>query len=97
MWVVFKKWKVALVGEFTQEFFLVHVVLERFSSIDENDRNLVIVLTAQVGVSIDVDLLPGEASAAGKLGKAFFDDLTQMAALAGVHHYIVSVWHARRF
>lgn len=97
MKVLFKEWAIALIGQFSQEFLLVHAVLESFTSVDEDDRNFVIVLAAQFGVGVHVNLLPSEASAAGEFGKTFFDDLTQVAALAGVDHNVVSLWHVIRF
>jgi hypothetical protein len=74
------------VGEFAEKFLLVHVVLEGFPAINENYRDLVVVLAAESGVSVDIDLLPGEAAAARELVEALFDHLTQMAPFARVDH-----------
>jgi hypothetical protein len=76
----------ALAGELSQEFLLVHVIFESFTTIDEDDRDLVIELTAKFGVGVYVDVLPGESSAARKLGQTFFHHFTQVAALAGIDY-----------
>jgi hypothetical protein len=62
-------------SEFAQEFLLVHAVLEGFAAVDEDDGNFVVELAAKFGVQVNVNFMPGEAAAARKLGKAFFDNL----------------------
>jgi hypothetical protein len=84
-------------GEFAEKFLLVHVVLEGFSPINKDHRDLVVELAAESGVGVDVDLLPGEAAAARELVEAFFDDFTQVASLARIDHDGARVWHAGRF
>jgi hypothetical protein len=84
-------------GEFTEEFLLVHMVLEGFSPINKDHGDLVVELSAESGVGVDVDLLPDEAAAARQLVEAFFDDFTQVASLARVDHDGSGIWHAGRF
>ena len=73
-----------LAGEFAEEFPLVHVVLEGFAAVDEDDGNFVGKLAAQFFVAIHIHLMPSETTAALQLAKSFFDDFTQVTALAGV-------------
>ncbi len=65
-----------LVRQLPQKFLLVHVVLEGFAAIDEDDRDFVVELAAKFGVGINVNLLPRESSAPRKLGQTLFDDFT---------------------
>jgi hypothetical protein len=88
---------VNLAGDFAQEFLLVHVVLEGFVAINENDGDFVVVLTAKVGVGVDVDFAPGKAPAAGELGQTFFDNLAEVTSLARIDDDGTGCWHARRF
>ena len=83
-----------LAGQLLQEFLLVHVVLESFAAIDEDDRNFVVELAAKVRVGVNVDLMPGESSPARKLGQALFHHFTQVASFAGVNHDVAELWHA---
>jgi Zn-dependent peptidase ImmA (M78 family) len=76
----------ALASQFPQEFLLVHVVLEGFAPVDEDDRDFVIELASKLGVGVHIDLLPGESSPPRKFGKALFDHFTQVASLAGIDH-----------
>jgi hypothetical protein len=75
----------ALAGKFAQELLLVHSVLEGFAAVDENNRHLVVELAAKFSIGIDVDLAPGETTAAREFGKALFDDFAKMASFARVH------------
>ena len=72
---------------------LVHAVFEGFAAIDEDDRDLVGELAAELVVGVDVDFLPGEPAAAMELGEGFFHDLTEVAAFAGVEHDLAGLWH----
>jgi hypothetical protein len=83
-----------LAGQFAQEFLFVHAVLEGFAAVDEDDGDFVGELAADLGVGVHIDFAPGETSAAGKLGEAFFDDLAKMASLAGVDHDGAGIGHA---
>ena len=84
----------ASADESAQEFPLVHAVLERFATVDENDRNLVVELPAQFRIHIDVDLLPCKAAAARKLGEALFHHFAEMASLSGIYDDATRLWHA---
>ena len=86
-----------LAGEFAEEFFLVHAVLEGLAAVNEDDRDLVVVLAAEFGVSVYVNLAPGEAAPAGELVEALFHHLAEMAAFAGIHDDCARLWHAERF
>jgi len=77
----------------------VHVILERFTSIDEDYGNLVVVLLLQLGICIDVHLVPFEVGIALELRERLFHDLTKMASFTRIHHdfvhkVILSVSHA---
>jgi hypothetical protein len=81
-------------GQLAQEFLLVHVVLEGFSPIDEDDRNFIVKLSAELEVRIDIDFTPGKASTTRELRETLFYNFAQMTALAGIHHDCARVWHA---
>jgi len=89
--------KLSLAGEFAEEFPLVHVVLEGFAAVDEDDGDFIVKLAADFVIGINVDFTPGEAAMAGKLDQAFLDDFAEMASLAGVNHDLAGVWHGRDF
>jgi hypothetical protein len=86
-----------LAGEFSKEFALVHVVLEGFAAVDEDDGDFIVKLTADFVIGINVDFTPGEAAMAGELDQAFLDHFAEMASLAGVNHDLAGVWHGRDF
>jgi hypothetical protein len=58
-------WSNPLAGELSEEFLLVHVILEGFAAVNENYRNFIVELAAEFMVGVDVDFVPGETSAAG--------------------------------
>lgn len=78
----------------SQKFLLVHAVLEGFAAIDEDDRDFIVELAAEVRVAVDIDFLPGESTAAGEFREAFLYDFTQVTALARVHNDAAKLWHA---
>jgi hypothetical protein len=83
-----------LAGQLSQEFLLVHAVLEGFTAIDEDDRDFVVELAPKFGVSVYVDLLPGKSPPPRQLGQALFDYFAQVASLAGINHDAARLWHA---
>jgi len=85
------------IDKLAQEFAFIHAVLEGLAAIDEDDRNLVGKLAAQLFVAVDVDLPPGEATAAFEFAQCLLDDFTQMAALAGIDDDFASFRHEVRF
>jgi len=87
----------ALAGQLPQELAFVHVVLEGFAAVDEDDGDFVVVLTAEFRVLVDIDFLPGESAVARELGQALFYHFTQMASLAGIDHDAAGLWHAGGF
>jgi hypothetical protein len=76
----------SLTGELSQELALVHVILESFPAVDENDWDFVIILASKFGVSVHIDFVPGEAALTRKLVQALFDDLAEMASFARINH-----------
>ena len=84
-----------LAGKFAEEFSFVHAVLEGFAAVDKDDRDFVGELAAELFVGVDVDFLPAEEAAAFEFDQAFLDDLTKMAAFAGVDEDLASVSHLR--
>jgi len=83
-----------LAGQLAQELPLIHVVLESLVAVDEDDGNLVVVLSAQFMVGIDINFLPCEAAAARELGETFLNHFTQMTPLARVHYDTPGFGHA---
>jgi hypothetical protein len=51
-----------LTGELSEEFLLVHVILEGLAAVDENHRNFIVKLAAELEVRVNVDFLPDEPS-----------------------------------
>jgi hypothetical protein len=76
---------VSLAGELPQEFLFIHVVLERFASVDEDDGDLVVVLAAEVGIRVNIHIAPLKAAALMEFDEALLDDFAKMAALAGIY------------
>jgi len=87
----------ALAEELPQELLLVHVVLEGFAAINEDDGDVVVELAAEFGVGVNVDLAPSEAAPAGELGEALFHHFAEMTSLAGINYDAARLWHAGRF
>src|SRR5579872_307657 len=85
-----------LAGEPAEKFLLVHAVLKSLTAIDKYDRNLIVKLTPEFVVGVDVNLLPGEASTARKFAEALLHHLTQMTPFAGIDDHSASFWHAER-
>jgi hypothetical protein len=82
-------------GQFAQEFALVHVVFEGLVAVDEDDGDFVGKSTAQFVVAFDVNFPPGKAAAAMQFGQRLLDDLTEVAALAGVDDDFTRLRHGR--
>jgi len=72
-------------GKLPQEFLFVHPVLEDFSSVDKDDRDLIIVLAAQLCIRIYVYFSPVKAAALMEFDEALLDDLAEMTTLAGIY------------
>jgi hypothetical protein len=89
--------RAASAGEFSQEFLFVHVVFESFAAVNENHGNFIVELATKFGVHVDVNLLPGKATAAGEFGEALLDHFAEMAAFAGVDNDAARVRHAGAF
>jgi type II restriction enzyme len=65
------------------------VVFEGLAAIDEDDGDLFVVLLAECGVGVDVDLAPLEGGLAVELDERVLDDITEVAALARVDDDVV--------
>lgn len=76
-------------GEGAQKLLAIHVVLEGLAAIDEYDRDFVVVLLAEFGIGVDVDLAPSEFGVGLRLDQRIFDDIAEVAALAGVDDDLV--------
>lgn len=83
-----------LAGQLAQELLLVHSILESFSAIDEDDRDLVVELATEIHVRVDINFAPGKSATARKLGKALFHDFTQVATFTGIDDDTGKQWHA---
>jgi hypothetical protein len=84
-------------GKPSEEFLLVHVVFERFTAVDEDYRNLVVEIAAQLLVGVDIDLAPVETAAAMQLDQAFLHDLAQVTPLASVKLHFARLRHSGEF
>jgi hypothetical protein len=84
-----------LASQFAEEFALIHVVLEGFVAVDEDDWDFVGEAAAQFVVGLNVDFAPGEAAAALQFGQGFLDDFAKVAAFAGVNHDLSQRLHGR--
>jgi hypothetical protein len=73
------------------------VILEGLTAVDEDDRDFIVELASEFVVGVNIDLMPGKASAARELGEALFHDLAQVTSLAGVDDDIARLWHADEF
>ncbi len=82
-----------LAGQLAQKLLLVHAVLEGFSAVDEHNRDFIIKLPPQFIIAIDVDLVPRESAAAGKLGEALLHELAKMTSFPRVNHHFGGFWH----
>ena len=71
-------------GQGAEELGAVHVVLEGLAAVDEDDRDLLVVEMAEVGVSVDVDYAPVEGGLGFELGEGVFYYVAEVAALARV-------------
>jgi hypothetical protein len=80
-------------SQLPQEFLLVHAVLEGLAAIDEDDGDFVVELAAKFGIKVNVNFVPGEATAARKLAETFFYYFAKMTSLAGVDHDVARVGH----
>jgi hypothetical protein len=85
-----------LAGQLPEEFLFVHVILEGLAAVDENHRNFIVELAAEFEVSVDVNFLPDEPSAAGEFGETFLHYFAKVASLAGIDDDVTSIWHAGR-
>jgi hypothetical protein len=66
-------------------------MLECFAAVNENPWSIIGVLPPQFGVDVDIHLTPSELGLVLSVGERLFNDLTEMAALTQIHHYIVHV------
>jgi hypothetical protein len=76
-------------GKGAEEAGAVHVVLEGLAAVDEDDRDLVVVELAEVGVGVDVDFAPVEGGLGLELGEGVFHDVAEVTAGAGVNDHFV--------
>ena len=86
-----KRWRSA--GQLPHELLLVHAIFERLAAIDEDDRNLIVVLPTQVWIGVNIHVAPVEAAALMEFYEALLDDFAEMASLAGIDDNF-SVLHA---
>jgi hypothetical protein len=87
-------YEASLAGQFAEELALVHVVLESFAAVDEDNRDIVVELATQFGVGVDINFAPAEAAVALELREALFDDFAKMAPLPRINYYAAKAWHA---
>src|SRR5207302_8523094 len=85
-----------LASQLPEEFLFVHVILEGLATVDEDHRNFIVELAAELEVGVNVDFLPDEPSTAGEFGETFLHHFAKVASLAGIDDDVTSVWHARR-
>ena len=85
------------VSEFAEEVVFVHVILEGFAAVDEDDGDFVGELAAKLFVAVHVYVLPGEAATAMEFGEGLFDDFAEVASFAGVDHDLAETRHWGEF
>ena len=73
------------------------MVFEGFAAVDENYRDFVGELAAELFVAVDVDVLPAESAPAMQFGQALFDDLAEVATFAGVDDDLAKFGHWAEF
>jgi hypothetical protein len=78
-------------GQNSQELSSVHVILERFASIDEHNRHFVVVLLSQLRVCIDIHFVPLKIGLSPQLRECLLDHITQVASLARIHYNVMHV------
>ena len=88
-----RKLRTVLTGQLAQELVLVHAVFEGFAAVDEDYWDFVGELAAELLVGVNVNFVPNKACASLKFSQAFFDDFTQVAALARVHDDLAGSRH----
>jgi hypothetical protein len=88
-------WNAPLAGQLAEEFAFVHVILEGFAAVDEDDGHFVGELATQFIVAIHVDVLPAKTAAPLQLGESFLDDFAKMAAFARVNDDLARLRHGR--
>jgi hypothetical protein len=74
-------------GELAQKFLFIHAVFEGFATVNEDDRDLVVVLTAEVGIGVNIHVAPVEATALMEFDEALLDDFAEMTPLPGIDDY----------
>src|SRR5215472_8185410 len=72
-------------GQLPQELLLIQSVLEGFAAVDEDNRDFVGELPAQLVIGLHVHFTPAESAPAFQLGELLFYDFAKMAPLARVH------------
>ena len=92
-------WSVTLgsATEFAEEIGFFHAVFEGLAAVDEDYRDFVGELAAELFVAVDIDVLPSESAAAMQFGQALFDDFAEVAALARVHDDLAQFGHSAEF
>jgi hypothetical protein len=75
---------------------LIHAVLERFSSVNEDYGDLVIVEAADFSIGVYVDFAPGEAATLLELEEALLDDFAEMTSFTGINQDLPGLCHARQ-
>ena len=71
-------------GQPAEEFLFVHAVLECLIAIDKDDRDLIVILTSEFGIAVNVNFAPMEAASLMKFDEALLDDFAEMTTLARI-------------
>jgi hypothetical protein len=90
-------YKCELSCQLAQKLTFVHAVFEGFVAIDEDDRNFVGELTAQLVIRIDINFMPGEPAPPMQFGQGLFDDLAKMTTLSRINYYLAQDGHEAKF
>ena len=86
-----------LTGQLPEELLLIHVILECFAAVDEDNRNFVVKLPPKFDIGVDVDFAPRKTAPARKLGEAFLYHFTKVAPFSGVHDDVTRLLHVGGF
>jgi hypothetical protein len=71
--------------QLSHELLLVHAIFERFASIDEHDGDLIVILTSEFYVGVDIYFAPVKAAALMEFDEALLDDFAEMTPLPGIN------------
>jgi hypothetical protein len=82
-----------LAGQFAHDLLLIHAVLERLASINENDWDFIVVKASYLGVGVHINFAPLETALPMELDEALLYDLAEMAPLTRIKNDFSGLRH----